>query len=570
MATRSIDYVYRILDRFSPALQAMSRAATRFDSGVNRIQGGLEKMQTRLQSTGARLANLQTGLAAVGAGVFLKGALDSSMQFQRSLNLTQAVTGATGDQMETLRGKALEWGAQTQFSSMQVAESMAELGKMGNSVNEIMGLMPGTMNLAAAGELSMADAANFTMAAVNQFGLAVEDATMVADVLAAGASGAATSVGGIASALANAGVQSKLSGLRIDDTTASLMALANSGLEGAEGGTMLMNALKQLQVMPDKVREGFEGMGIDIDQFRDATTGQMKDFFGLIQAMKDAGATGAQLGKMFDVRSMKAMAILVETASEDMNDFRDATAGAAGRSQEMADTLLTNLGPMVQFQSLMENMRVMTGTFVSEALLPLLTRFNEWFGYMQKNNPEMLKLITYVLMGITALGAILVPLGLFISAIGSVIGVVKTIIGLTKLWTGAQVIFNAVMAANPIALAVTAAAALAAVAGLVYANWEPIKAFFVSLWETLKPIIEGVGGFFAGVGGKVKEFFTGGGIEASSPYMARAAQAPMPGMYGARATADASVSVYTEKGLGVVPFSTQGNLGYNMVGSYER
>jgi hypothetical protein len=42
---------------------------------------------------------------------------------------------------------------------------------------------------------------------------------------------------------------------------------------------------------------------------------------------------------------------------------------------------------------------------------------------------------------------------------------------------------GAFMLANPIVLAITA---LALAAGLIYENWEPIKAFFVDLWDGIK------------------------------------------------------------------------------------
>ena len=57
---------------------------------------------------------------------------------------------------------------------------------------------------------------------------------------------------------------------------------------------------------------------------------------------------------------------------------------------------------------------------------------------------------------------------------------------------------NFALNANPIAKVVTA---FALAATLIYANWEPIKEFFVSLWETIK----GVAGSIANVtGGAIK------------------------------------------------------------------
>lgn len=617
----------------------MSAAGRKFDAQANKIRAGMTRVENGFKNAGAKLANLQTGLASLGAGVFLKGALEESMQFQRSLNMTKAVTGSTVEQMEMMRAKALEWGAQTQFSSVQVAGAMAELGKMGNKTNEIISLMPGTMALAAAGEIEMAQAANYTMGILNQFGMELDNAGTVADVLAKGASMAATSVDGIASAMSNTGLQAQMAGLTIQDTTAALAAMASKNLEGAEAGTMMMNTLKALQVMPDKVREGFEGMGINIDNFRDSTTGQMTDFWGLIEAMKEAGATGAQLGEMFDVRAMKGMAVLVGTSTEQLNEYRESLSDTVGASQEMADTLQEGLKPMIQFESMMQNLKVIVGTFAAEALLPVLTKFNIWFGNLQKNNPQLLKMATYVLMGVTALGAILIPLGLMLSTIGTLISIIKTLTFVTKIWTAIQWLLNGALSANPIALIILGVIALTTAIILAVKYWNQITSAVKTAWDWLwkmydsfqaiilifNPFAIGIitvinvikslitswgeitsafreGGFIAGikaigiailegivkpfesallignkflgliggVAGKVKSFFTGGETEATSPYSARSPEAPMPYSTAQNATAEASVKVYTEEGMGVKPFESGGNLGYNMQGSYAR
>ncbi len=614
----SIQYLYQIIDKYSPILNKMAAAGKKFDTSVSKIQGSLGRMEDKFKSAGAKMANLRTGLASLGAGVFLKSTIDEAKQFQQALNLTKAVTQATSAQMDIMRAKALEWGASTQFSSLQISQAMAELGKMGNDVNQIIDLMPGTMALAAAGEMGMAAAANVTMATINQMGLELSDAGMVADVFAAGASSAATTVAGLASAFTNTGLQAKMSGLSVKDTTIALMGLASANMEGAAGGTMMMNALKDLEKMTSKSRKGFESMGIDIDNFRDVTTGQMTDFWGLIEAMKAANATGVQLGQIFDIRGKRAMAALVGTTSEKMDEFTVAMEESDGAAARMQETLLEGLQSFIEFESVTQNLKVIMGTFVMEALSPLLTKFNEWLGNMQKNNPETLRWITYLLMGVTVLGAVLIPLGLMISAIGSVIGVVKMVIGFTKLWTAVQAIFNAVMSANPIALVIIGIAALIAIvilvvkhwdavtaavkrvwdwfmklldnpiiatAALIFApflaipamiikHWEPIKAFFLGLWETLKPIIDGIGGFFSGVGGKVADFFTRAQEIGNMPTTGRGnmGEAPVPMGYGrgANATANATVSVYTEKGMTAVPFKPSGDLGYNMSDTYSR
>ena len=102
---------------------------------------------------------------------------------------------------------------------------------------------------------------------------------------------------------------------------------------------------------------------------------------------------------------------------------------------EMTDVPGYKLGQMAtQFQTL----KIAIGDIVAEAITPLLEKLSPFLTYLQQSNPLLLKVITYFLMGVTAIGAILVPLGLLLSSIGTIIGAVKTVIGLTKVWTAVQ------------------------------------------------------------------------------------------------------------------------------------
>ncbi len=401
-----------------------------------------------------------------------------------------------------LREQALAWGATTKFSSGEVAQAMAELGKMGNKTNDILALMPGTMALAAAGEISMGEAANFSMGILNQFGLGLDKATNVADILATGASGAATSVAGLASAMNNTGLMANMAGLSIEDTTQALMAMASKNIEGAEAGTLFKNAMKALSVMTGKTRGGFEKMGIDVDNFRDSTTGQITDFWGLIEAMKATGEVGQGImTETFDIRALQALSAIVGTSTEQMAEYASVLDSSEGASKKMSETLMKGLEPMIQFQSIMQNLKVIMGEFIAEALTPALKKFNLWMGNMQENHTTTLKVIASIMMFLTALGAILIPLGLLISSIGTIIGLVKTIIGLTKLWSAIQVAFNAIMSANPIALVIIGIAALIAITIIVIKYWDEITAALKRAWIKMVEVYDAVKGLAMIFGG---------------------------------------------------------------------
>lgn len=598
----SIEYIYKIIDQYSPQLKKMTGAMNKYDKQITQIQSKLGSFQQRLNKTGKQLANVRTVVASLGTQRFLAGAMEEALEFNKAMNMTRAViSGITENQMSKLKEKALEWGAATQFSSIQVSEAMAEFGKKGLNANQILEVMEGNMSLAAAGELTLAEAASFTMGIINQFGMELSDAQGMADTLALAASNSATSVKNIASAMNNTGLQAKVAGLSVQDTTIALMMLAQQNLEGSRAGTYMMNALKSLQVMAPRTQKGFEALGINIDQFRDSTTGQITNFFGLITAMKESGASGAQLAKMFPTQALKAMQVLVETDTAELEKFQGIMGDTTGASKEMADKLLSGpVGTMVRFESVTQNLRVAMGEVVAQALTPLMEKLNSVLGSLQKNNPLILKMVTYFLMAIVAIGAIAVPLGMFLSVMSSLTGIIKLVIGLTKIWSAVQLVFNAIMAVNPVVwvvlgiMALIAAIVLAiihwdkvvvaikkvwtwlsnlmknpliAIPALIFApfisiplmiikQWQPIQDFFMGLGETIANIkmptpgeifqgaVDGIGGIFGPKTEKIE----------------KKTNAPV------KVQTEHNLSVYTEKDIKVSQYEKRGNLGYNYVG----
>jgi hypothetical protein len=84
-----------------------------------------------------------------------------------------------------------------------------------------------------------------------------------------------------------------------------------------------------------------------------------------------------------------------------------------------------------------------------------------------------------------------------------------------KLFTAEQWLLNIALSANPIGLVVAGVALLAGAAFLVIKYWEPVKAFFVGLWNYLKDIISL---FLEVLGGPLAALIKGvGGLFSSGP-----------------------------------------------------
>jgi len=117
---------------------------------------------------------------------------------------------------------------------------MEALLKAGVSVKDVLsGGLSGSLDLAAAGGLDLAIAAETAASAMTQFKLSGDQVPRIADALAAGAGKAQGDVSDLAQALGQSGLVASQFGLSLEDTVGGLSAFASAGLMGSDAGTSM-------------------------------------------------------------------------------------------------------------------------------------------------------------------------------------------------------------------------------------------------------------------------------------------------------------------------------------------
>ncbi|HEY4754051.1 MAG TPA: phage tail tape measure protein, partial [Candidatus Limnocylindrales bacterium] len=147
------------------------------------VLGWVNKNEASLSRLSMQAGLLGAGLTAA-AGIAIKKFAD----FDQAMSGVQAATMETAQGMEQLRAAALKAGADTMYTASDAAAAITDLAKAGVSTSDILkgGLM-GSLNLAAAAQMDVAQAAEITATAMNQFGLEGKDASHISDLLAAAA-----------------------------------------------------------------------------------------------------------------------------------------------------------------------------------------------------------------------------------------------------------------------------------------------------------------------------------------------------------------------------------------------
>jgi TP901 family phage tail tape measure protein len=253
--TRSLGEAEKAADR---AGTKIARAGNQARDAQGRFAGAgdaVRKMGSDLGGTGSILESFSSGLAALaGATVSLATAATAVVSIgsrtEDALNTLQSVTRANAQEMERVSDVAKQLGSDLTLpgtSAADATDAMVELAKGGLTLQQSMDAARGTIQLARAAMIGEAQAATITADALNTFGLAGDQATRVADLLAGSANASSGEITDMAQALAQAGAVARGASVSIEETVTAISLLAKNGIKGSDAGTSLKTFLLALQ-----------------------------------------------------------------------------------------------------------------------------------------------------------------------------------------------------------------------------------------------------------------------------------------------------------------------------------
>lgn len=328
------------------AMRRVERSTTSADQALDRIGG-------------------QAGRASLALSVGLGAAITKTANFDQAMSSVQAATRETEAGMKSLREAALEAGAETAFSATEAAAGIENLAKAGVSTKDILdGGLTGALDLAAAGGLEVADAAEAAAGALAQFKLDGDQATHVADLLAAGAGKAQGDVSDMVLALKQAGTVSAQTGLSLEETVGSLAAMAEQSLLGSDAGTSFKTMLAALTPNSKAAADAMDAYNISAFDAQGkfvgmtALAGQLRD--GLSGLTDEQRAMA--LETIFGSDAVRAASIIYDNGAEGIANWTSQV-NDAGFAAETAETKLDNLkGDLEELGGAFETALIGTGS----------------------------------------------------------------------------------------------------------------------------------------------------------------------------------------------------------------
>jgi hypothetical protein len=229
-------------------------------SARDTASGVLGALTGRVAQLGAAISAYLGGRAIAQ---FFASAVSGAADLEQQLTVLQQVSGATAEDMARLKAAAdAVADSPLPFTAGQAAGAQIELAKAGQSAGQILASLPAVLNLAAAGELELADAAATVTRTLAGFGLGAENATRAANVLVAGANASSTSVRGIAEALSYMAPAASAAGYSLEQSVTYIGALANRGIDASRAGTVLNSVISQLVDPASAASKALDSMGV--------------------------------------------------------------------------------------------------------------------------------------------------------------------------------------------------------------------------------------------------------------------------------------------------------------------
>lgn len=536
-----IDVVLNLVDRVTNPLRTVQREMERTANMNRRLGRDIQKIGDGFSSVGESMLPIAAGITAIGVA-----GGHAFIDFDSIITGAAAKAGATADEMELMRQKASQFGADFPISATQAAEGMDRLAAAGYDANQVIGVMPSVITAAVASGEDLATTSDVVSNALNIWNLKQgnieKNAMRVADVVQMAANKSSLGMADFGLAMQYAGAPAATLNVSIEQLATAMAIMKNNGIEASTIGTSLRSVFSRLSEPPKPAAEAIEALGL---QVKDASG----NFLGLQPIVEQLRGKILNLSNTEQVAYAKALAgeeaysgllALVKTAPEDYQALQDAMDSATGSSQAqfevMKGTLKNSIDGML---GSLESLAINFGTVLTPQIKMITDSIGNFADMINKLSPETKLLIGNVLMGTVAFTGFMLGMGKAISIGGGLVKLygdigrvamggsiqnkalqfavthvvssfnalktafvavrsamtletvaIATASGLSKITSVIKTLITASRAFifSPLGIALMA---IAGIAFLIYQNWETVGPFLIGLWNQIKTALLG-------------------------------------------------------------------------------
>lgn len=354
-AKNSADGAAHSLDEYGQAVKETGNAAGSAGSAIDTMRGVL----------GANFATSALSVVVDKLREAASYAVEVGKEFEGAMSKVEALSGATGADLEALKDKAAELGRNTSFSASEVAEAFSYMALAGWDTEQMLASISGVLDLAKSSEMSLGEASDIVTDYISAFGLSARDTGHFVDVMATAMSKSNINTSQLGEAYKDVATTAGQFGYSVEETTAALMTMANVGIK-SEAGNTLNTLMVRLATNTKNCADELKKYGVNIYD----NNGNMKSLTSILTGIAEAMSKltteeQANLAKMIAGQNqytgfLSVMQGLGDAAKQNGQSFEDYTEklkNCDNTAQNMADTMSNNLeGDMKGLESATEGL----------------------------------------------------------------------------------------------------------------------------------------------------------------------------------------------------------------------
>ncbi|SUC29002.1 chromosome segregation protein [Providencia rustigianii] len=511
----------------------LSQAQTRLNSDISSANQRLQQQEQQLKRVANqerrmsaakdgyqrtmdvrnKMAGAGAGMTAAGVGIgyAAKKVLVPGYDFEIGMSKVQALTrlDKNSDDYKMLREQARDLGATTAFTANEVAQGQAFYAMAGFKPEQIKNAMKGTLSMSLAGDIDLATTADIGSNILTGFKLNSDEMNRVSDTLVGVFTRANVNLAMLGDTMKY--VAPPAAGLGVDLETAAAAAgkLGDAGIQSSMAGTSLKSIFGRLAAPTSEVSKALKEINLKTTDSK----GNFREFTEILVELdkKTKGMGNAKRAGLFKKlageEAFSALMVLTDQASTgSLQQLIAELKAAKGEAEKVANVMTDNLdGDMKNLTSAYEDVgiQIFGGADsplrdIAKSVTGIISSFGEW----AKKNPEIVKTLTMITLGLGVVLAVGGGISLMIAAmIGplamaklslSVLGIkgsgfLSLLIKPIKLIGSAFMMLGRALLANPIILIITA---IAGAAYLIYKHWDKIGPYVKGVWNLVTGIFK--------------------------------------------------------------------------------
>ena len=311
-----------------------------------------------------------------GGGQLGKDIVGTYATFEESMSRVQALSGASGQDLENLRNKAKEMGESTSKSASESADALGYMALAGWDTQQMLNGIEPILRASEAGQMDLARCSDLVTDSMSAMGIQTEDLGHYLDVAAKAQASSNTSLDQLMEAYIGCGGTLKNMNVPIEESATLLGTLANRGIKGSEAGNAFNSILVNLMGVGGEAGKALDALGVSMynaDGTNKGVTNTLKDLSEALGkcTQEEKDQFEAAIGGKTQMDTLQA---LLSGLGEEYGDLNGKLNNCNGYLNEAARIMNDNLkGQWKTFSSEMEGVKIAIG----ERLAPILKNVME-------------------------------------------------------------------------------------------------------------------------------------------------------------------------------------------------